>query len=211
MKKKYSSKKHKEKKGKKLKLKSISYSFLFIFIIFGIGYITRLDNFKIKQVNITGTEDSYKTDLIKLVEESLSENSFFWLISRGSSFTYNKSKIQEKILLTFPKVDRLIIKKDENNILDIIISEKEAYYFWCTETCYLVDYNGIAFEVIDEQYTIDNVVRVRDDINNISLGTRVYKEKNLEDIKFLIKKIEEKEYKLESFKIHITKRFRKSI
>jgi cell division septal protein FtsQ len=201
MKKKYYSKKHKEKKGKKAKIKTILYSLLFILLIFGIGYFTRMEQFKIKEVNISGTDDEYIKGILNLVEDSLSKKSFLWIVSRGSIFTYNKNEIKKDILKNFPKVDRLIINKGGDNNLDIKISEREADYLWCTKECYLADIEGVAYEIVDEQYTAGDLLRVKDDISNINLGEYVYEKEDFDNINILVKNIEKRGNEIVMFNI----------
>ncbi len=129
---------------------------LFISVIFGLSYFSSYFRITINNLVITGDKiiDGSKIELS--VKEKLS-GKYLKLFSRSNFLIYPKNKIYKSLLVEFPRIEKLVVKRERFNNLKIEINERAGSYLYCGsslpvnkeeigENCYFVNNDGYIFD-----------------------------------------------------------------
>ena len=106
--------------------------------------------FGVNNIKISGNKTISENTLKEKVENIISQKTLF-LAMAGNIFLLPEEKIEKEILVDFPKVEKVSIKKDVPKNIEVILQEREAAAIWCNATeeasdCFFMDANGIVFE-----------------------------------------------------------------
>ncbi len=112
----------------------------------GIIFLMRLDFWKIKEINIAGTERASATNIKKIVERQIT-GAYFGIFPRNNFLIYPKKAIEKEILDSLPVVHSTKANADLNNNIIIDVRERLAFALWCrgAEDCFLMDESGMIF------------------------------------------------------------------
>lgn len=128
------------------------------------------DFFKIEKVIVTGEGKVSKEQIISIVPPR-------------NIFLINPGKIKEEILNKFPQITEVEIKRSFPDALNIVVVERLAVANWCqSEQCFLLDKEGIIFELIETESQPEGIV-IRDlQEKEINLGEKVIEKEQLSQI-----------------------------
>ncbi len=134
----------------------ITFIFLFTASLFGLlVYLLFFAGlFDVQDVVISGNSTVSSQDVLKIVNNSLSEKKFS-LPVKLNIFLLNADKINGAILAFFPRFKSAVTDKDLFHRINIIISERDPVGIWCVKKinqCAYFDKEGIALEVSSESY-----------------------------------------------------------
>ena len=120
-----------KKKRLKKRLTKISIFFgLLISLILLTAYISHLDRFKVKQISISGNNISNESEILQGIEKILSDR-YFFLFSKRNSILIPRSEIENYIVENNVSIEKIGIKSNSLNELEISILEYEPYVIWC--------------------------------------------------------------------------------
>jgi cell division septal protein FtsQ len=160
--------------------------FLFFLFFSGNFYLTIFSKFfQIQKIEISGSE-KLKENVKSLVEYQLSKNLFSF--QTKSIFLFDPSQIVKLILENFPQVEEIEFLKKFPDKLEINIKERKAIALFCSQKCYLIDSNGIAFE---EFFDKEDFKIEKENKEEISLGQVVIDKETLNEILKIKKNLEE--------------------
>lgn len=102
--------------------------------------------FRIKGVNISGLETVNEGRVLDVVDNILDDKKFGFL-DGANSFIFSKDSLRASMLTLFPKMGNVEIKISDNDVLNIIIEERDMAGVWCrARECFYFDKGGIIFE-----------------------------------------------------------------
>jgi hypothetical protein len=135
---------------------SILVCILVITIIGALGFYSSNRYVTFNKVVVTGTRIINISEVERTVEAMLA-GKYLYIFSRNNSFIYPENQIYDKLMATFPRIDRLSLRRDGLNNLKIEISERAGSYLYCGasvpevevevgENCYFVNNDGYIFD-----------------------------------------------------------------
>lgn len=145
-------------KPKKSILKKLWFwiAILIIIVLLTIVYFLFFySKFEVKNILISGNEKISTEELQKIIFE----NSNTGLVNFGiikifskSIFLVNKNSLKQKILKEFPVIEKLTVDKNLPQTIKLGVVERKPVGIYCSkseseEECFLIDNNGVAFEV----------------------------------------------------------------
>lgn len=140
---------------------------------------------QVKNIIISGNEKVKAQDLQKLVLNNADTGlvDFGWLrITSRSIFLINSESLDKEILEKFPIIEKVSINKNLPETLILGITERKPIGVYCSNECFLIDQNGIAFEglVILPEYLA--IVRQTGENGNVFTGENVIQRNIMEAI-----------------------------
>lgn len=126
--------------------------------------------------------------------EAFLAGSYFYIFPRDSIFLLPTEKVQENLLLEFPRLETVEVQKTGFTNIELLVSERDAAYMWCGEStstpCFLADGNGFLFA--EEQA---DLVLVQGSLVNdgVPLANTVFKEGALTSVGALVSSLKEVE------------------
>jgi len=128
---------------------------LLIFLIAGITFASHLRSINVSIITTEGNKITSTRDITKLIEKEISGN-YLFLISKANTFIFPKNYIEKKLLVEFPRIEKLWISRIGFNGLQVHIVERSGQYLWCGElidqntlptdsSCYFIDKDGYIF------------------------------------------------------------------
>ena len=133
------------------------YACIFVTIIILLSFLSRIDKFKIKDVNINGNS-IVDTETIKALVSNELKGNYLYFLPKTNILFYPKNKIQNALLLNFKRLKDVNISLDKDRNLIISVSERKGFYIWCgfesnfeientsKESCYFMDDQGYVFD-----------------------------------------------------------------
>lgn len=127
-------------------------SFLFFVACGGLSQKVkwRIENIEISGINVVSE------DIVRSVTRQKLTGNYFFVYSRGNSYLFPKTEIEQVLLETFPRLESVHIKRIDNNTIGIIATERKPYALWCgtkfnivtdqLENCWFVDKAGFVFD-----------------------------------------------------------------
>jgi hypothetical protein len=130
--------------------------FLFLLIIGGSSYFSFHKNITINQILVSGTSIIDPIDVVAEVEKEL-DGRYLYFYNKANSFIYPKKQIYNNLILTFPRIEELLIVRENPNTLNINVKERLGSYLYCGsvipsllseigENCYFVNNDGYIFD-----------------------------------------------------------------
>lgn len=134
----------------------ILFFILLVFIIGGLAFFSANNKVVIDKVVVSGNHIIDEEDIEKEINKNISGR-YVYLFSRNNSFIYPHKKIYDSLLVTFPRIEKLSIYRDNLKTLHIDISERTGSYLYCGENlpenksevgenCYFVNNDGFIFD-----------------------------------------------------------------
>lgn len=134
----------------------ILFFILLVFIIGGLAFFSTNNNVVIDKVVVSGNHIIDEEDIEKEINKNISGR-YIYLFSKNNSFIYPHKKIYDSLLVTFPRIEKLSIYRDNLKTLHIDISERTGSYLYCGENlpenkseigenCYFVNNDGFIFD-----------------------------------------------------------------
>lgn len=144
------------KKRKREILNKKIYIFIVLFSIALVGFIfiSRWQKVNISEIKISGNKILESSELKSFVEKELVGN-YLYVFPKTNILFYPKKNIGKKLLENFKRIATTLVYISSDNILNIVISERDPAYTWCgtnpeedetTEQCYFMDKNGYLFD-----------------------------------------------------------------
>lgn len=166
--------------------------FLFFFFLFFTGnfYLTIFSPlFQIKEIEIFGSE-KMRENIKSLLEPQLSKDLLSF--STKSIFLFNPKEIIQFLYENFPQIEKIEFFKKFPDKLEIEIKERQPLFIFCSQKCYLIDKEGIAFE----EFFAKDVFKIEEaNKREIKLGEIVIDKEILKEI-LKIKKVLEEEFQI---------------
>ncbi len=141
------SKKLRTKKRRRL----ISFVLIFIaipvLIIAGLSYLSYLDFFQIKNIEVAGNQTIDAQTLTALAESSLSQP-IWYIFSNSTVAKYPKEQIKANISSSSPRIKSTHVGTKGFKTLEIVIVERSVQAVWCSDTneCFYIDDAGLLYE-----------------------------------------------------------------
>lgn len=158
---------------------------IFVYSLFYFFFLS--DFFQIEKIIVTG-------------EEKVSKENIKSFIPRKNIFLLDTKVIREDILNKFPQIAEVEIKRSFPDTLNIVVVERLAIANWCQlEQCFLLDNEGIIFELVEAEPRPERVV-IRDlQEEEINLGEKVIDKEQLSQILEMEPKLRGLEVLVEEF------------
>ena len=176
--------------------KKVFWLFFFFFLFFtGNFYLTIFAPFfQIQEVEVSGSE-KLRENVKNLVESHLPTNLFSF--QTKSIFLFNPNQLTQFVLENFPQIEKIEFLRKFPDKLEIKIEERQATTLFCSQKCYLIDRDGIAFEEFfaKDIFEIEEVYE-----REINLGEVVIEKEVLDEI-LKIKKVLAEEFQISLEKI----------
>ena len=91
-----------------------------------LSFLSRIDKFKIKDVNINGNS-IVDTETIKALVSNELKGNYLYFLPKTNILFYPKNKIQNALLLNFKRLKDVNISLDKDRNLIISVSERKFY------------------------------------------------------------------------------------
>ncbi|HEY5588295.1 MAG TPA: hypothetical protein VIK86_04985 [Candidatus Paceibacterota bacterium] len=135
---------------------SILLFILFVSIIGALSFFSGDKHLTIDKVLITGTHIINQSDIESEIFQDMS-GKYLYLFSRNNSFIYPHQKIYKDLILNFPRIQSLSLKRDNLKTLHIDIVERTGSSLYCGsnipenkedigENCYFINNDGLIFD-----------------------------------------------------------------
>ena len=129
---------------------------LFIVLVGALAFFSGNHRITINKIVVTGTRIINVSDVEWSVQDIIS-GKYLRLFTKSNIFIYPRSKIYEKLLIDFPRIDSLSINQEGLNTLNINITERAGAYLYCGDTipeveseigenCYFINNDGYIFD-----------------------------------------------------------------
>ena len=141
-----------KRKRKILYIKMGLFLFVLVLIFIGLVYLSRIDRFRISNVEFSGGLLVSGQQVTKETLDFLNGNYFFFF-PRNNVFLYPHDSLQNFLKDKFKRIDTISIDTDNQKTIRINITERGMYALWCgedqssesSEKCYFMDDNGVVF------------------------------------------------------------------
>lgn len=143
-------------------LNKILISFLGLSIIFvGLGYLSRLKNLNIQEVQIVGNK-VLDTELLRTAVQEAIAGKYLWLFPKTNILYYPQNALKNGLQNKFKRIKDITLSIQDNKILEVSLNERTAKYTWCgndlsadidstptnenAQKCYFMDETGYLFD-----------------------------------------------------------------
>src|SRR5688500_10144797 len=82
-----------EKKQKERRRRRMIYSAILLKLVVGLVFVSRLEQFRIKEIAVVGADVIPKDDVTKVVQDLMSEE-YFWLVPKDNALVYPEETIR---------------------------------------------------------------------------------------------------------------------
>jgi hypothetical protein len=103
---------------------------LFVLFIIGIILFLRWEKIRVATIEIAGNKTVQTEDLKKYIENKIT-GQWFYLIPKNNSLFVSKHDLGQNILVDFPDISEIKIKRDGFTKLDLKVSERAPEILWC--------------------------------------------------------------------------------
>jgi len=122
---------------------------LILLILFSTFYFLFFSRtFQVTKIIISGEEKVAKGDIESLVGQKL-ENSILFLKTR-SIFAIDLGQIKKDILGRYPQIAKAEVSRGFFDAIKVELAERQALAVWCSQSCFLIDGEGIIFALSAE-------------------------------------------------------------
>lgn len=182
------------------KLKFFWFFILFFLFFSGNFYLIFLSPlFQVKKIEVF-REGKLREGIEKLALTQIGKNLLFF--QTKSIFFVDFEKISKFILEKFPQIERIEFSRKFPNKIELKIFERAPALIFCSEKCFFVDKEGIAFEEFEDEKNF--FVEIEE---KIELGKSALEKEFLKKI-LKIKEILERDFKIELEKMKIVSKER---
>jgi hypothetical protein len=134
----------------------ILFSILSISIVFGISYFSSYPLIVINKIVTTGNSIINGQEIESRINDKLSGR-YIGLFSRSNFLIYPEKNIYNDLLVNFPRIESLSIKREGLNTLHVSLTERAGSFLYCGtaipekkedigENCYFVNNDGYIFD-----------------------------------------------------------------
>lgn len=147
----------------------ISRIIFYILLVFFVGvsvYILFFSQYlQILNINISGTQQ-LSSERIRQTLESYLQEKFFGCIPKNNFLLISQKMTARLLEENFKKIRTASVSKKFPDTININIDERKSLLVWCaSENCFLIDENGIAYNVADfnsPEIVQNNLLRIND-------------------------------------------------
>lgn len=143
------------RRAKRLRL-IILFFILFVSIVGATSYFSSHQKIVISNIVVTGNSIIDESKVIASVKDKLSGR-YYHLFSRSNFLIYPQNKIYKSLLVEFPRIEELSVKREGFNTLRVSVKERAGSYLYCGvsvpenkedigENCYFVNNDGYIFD-----------------------------------------------------------------
>ncbi len=102
--------------------------------------------FQVTEIQIVGASTLAPADILPIVEREIVSKIAF--LSSRSIFLINRARISDKLILTFPQLNSVKVKRSFPRSVVVFVVERKAVASWCRNDgeCFLIDRGGVIFE-----------------------------------------------------------------
>ncbi len=149
--------KRKSKKRKNKTIKTLLFFLLFTFLIGSFTYFCFFSGFfNLETIEVKGIKKFPKEEVRLSVEKIINENRFSSFYNNILLLKFNL--IEEEVLGQYPVIKNVQIKRELPNSIIVVVEEREEVAQICPEDCYLIDEEGIIFEIAKEEKPLLKIV-----------------------------------------------------
>ncbi len=141
-------KRHRFKKKRSILKSRYFWLFILFLIILSVffHFLVFSKKFYIEEIKVSGNEKIKTENIEKIIYDNLDRK--FLLFRTKSIFLVRKKKIKNEILKNYPKIGKVEIKRKFPRTLFFQVKERKSVAVFCPkESCFLIDNEGIVFEV----------------------------------------------------------------
>lgn len=143
------------RRAKRLRL-IVLFFILFISIVGATSYFSSHHKIVINNIVVTGNSIIDESKILASIKDKLS-GKYYRLFSRSNFLIYPQKKIYKSLLVEFPRIEELSIKREGLNTLHVSVKERTGSYLYCGvsvpekkedigENCYFVNNDGYIFD-----------------------------------------------------------------
>jgi len=142
-----------------------------IYILFFSEYL------KVNNISITGTQELSSSDIQKSLEEHF-QGKFFNVIPKNNFLFVYQKRTADFLEGNFKKIRAVTVSKKFPDAVSINIDERKAVLVWCSgENCFLIDENGIAYNIADfesPEIVQNHLLRINDaSARDVAIGEKI--------------------------------------
>lgn len=141
------------------------------YVFFFSGYL------KINSISISGNHELSSSDMQQSFSEYLQGN-FLGIIPKNNFLFISQKKSEDFLENKFKKIRSATVSKKFPDTVSINIDERKAVLVWCSgENCFLVDENGVAYNIADfnsQEITQNHLLRINNrSQQDVSIGEKI--------------------------------------
>lgn len=121
------------------------YGLLTVAVLGGIAYTSRLPQFTVQTVKISGAQHVSEESVRAVVDEKL-HGTYGLLIPKRLSYVVPAGTLTAAVLDAFPVVQSVLITRLSVTELALEVTERVPYALWCSVECYRMDEYGFIFD-----------------------------------------------------------------
>lgn len=147
------------KKRRKILKQRVLVSFGVVVVVFiGLCFISRIREFNIKKVEVSGNKVVDTDTIQKIVEEQITGN-YLWFIPKTNFLLYPRHTIERELADQYKRLSNIKLDIKKRETLRISLEERTGIYTWCGSElpnsgeqlekvkCYFLDKDGYIFDV----------------------------------------------------------------
>jgi hypothetical protein len=145
------------KRRKRNRLYLICFLWVLVLVVLwgGIVAISRMNQFQIKNVIISGNTVTDGAAVEDLVRSEL-KDTYLGMFPKANSFLFPKKNIKFVVLSEFPRIEQVEVSRTDLSTISVTVSERKPKALWCEgvtpfltgqsiSDCYFLDGNGLIF------------------------------------------------------------------
>ena len=121
------------------------YGLLTVAVIGAVAYASRLPQFTIQTVHVSGAQHVSEESVRTVVDEKL-DGSYGLLIPKRLSYVVPAGTLTAAVLDAFPVVQSVLVTRLSVTELAVEVTERVPYALWCNAVCYRMDEYGFIFD-----------------------------------------------------------------
>jgi len=136
--------------------KIVFFIVLFFLVIAGLALLSENRKMKVESIVVEGNHIIDEDEIKKEIDKSIS-GKYLYLFSRSNSLIYPHKKIYDNLLINFPRIESLVVKRNNFKTIQITIVERLGSFLYCGndipqnredvgENCYFVNNDGFIFD-----------------------------------------------------------------
>lgn len=132
-------------------IRGFLFLFVIAFLIAGPALLSRLDFWRIKNIEVNNNEvitaENVKSNVFQLLT-----GHYLWVFPHDNILLYPKSKIEKSLLDSFPRLSSVKVSMKSFNSISVQLKERSPSALWCLdsgsngEDCYFIDATGLVFD-----------------------------------------------------------------
>lgn len=131
---------------------------------------------QVKDAVISGNQQIPKQALQQTIQPTLNNAARHILgipIPARNMLLFPAAAISQEILRDFPTIEQVTVKKQFPQTLDVTVEERTPAAIYCSDNCFIVDPNGVAYQAAPSDASSYVIVRQSDTAGSAELGQQV--------------------------------------